>query len=133
MIKKILTPIVYATFIIPLFVVMIMILSEIENTVGFLLNMRGFIEFPLIIILLGGVLFWLANKLIFAFEHLTKTTILDHLRQSSIYYLITFFSVASVLKTGLNGGIAEGLTFSFAIMSIWAIIINATFLYKSRK
>lgn len=133
MFKKIVSPILYVVFLFPLFMGIIAIISTIENTIGFLFDMTGFVELPILIIVLGTALFWLANKLMTELEKPLKPSNLDHLRQSSLYYIVALYALVSLIRSGYHGGLREGSILMILVISIWAIIINIVFLYKRRK
>lgn len=133
MLKKIISPIIYVSFLVPLFIGIILIVATIENTIGFLFDMNGFIELPILILTLGTLLFWIANKLMAGLEKLLKPESLDHFRQSILYYLATLYGVISLLRSGYYGGLGEAYMLMVIAISLWAIIVNAIYIYKRRK
>lgn len=133
MIRKIVSPIIYLAFLAPLFLGIILIVAIIENTIGFLFDMNGFVELPTLILILGTILFWLANKLMVNLEKLLKPENIDHFRQSSFYYLGLLYAFISLLRSGYHGGLGEAYALLVLAISVWAIIINAIFLHKQRK
>ena len=135
MYKKIITPILYAACFVPVFIVTICILVTLEQTIGRLSNIFrvGVLEALLSLLVIGSILFWWANRLISRGEKLVKPNKIDHLRQSSCYYFILFSILGYFIQNGIHGGLGEGyLLFALAI-SLWAIIINAVFLYTQNK
>ena len=133
MIRKIVSPIIYIAFLVPLFLGIILIVATVENTIGFLFDMNGFVELPILILILGTILFWIANKLMVGLEKLLKPENIDHFRQSSFYYLGLLYAFISLLRSGYHGGLGEAYILLVVAISAWAIIINAIFLYRRRK
>jgi len=133
MIKKILSPIIYIVFLVPFLIGTIWIITTVERTTGFLFDMSGFVELSFLILTLGTLLFWLANCAMAGFEKLLNPTSLDHFRQASLYYLIVVCTLTSLLRYGYHGGLGEAFLLMYLLISIWAIIINAIFLYRRYK
>jgi len=66
-------------------------------------------------------------------EKLSKPRSLDHFRQSSLYYLPVFNAIIYVSQHGIQGGLLEGYILVLAVISVWAITINALFLHRRYK
>lgn len=133
-IKKIISPILYVAFFVPVLISTIVVVASLESTVGlssFILT--GLPELFISLIVIGSLLFWLANKLMTGLEKLLKPSILDHLRQSSLYYLAALYALASLIRTGYYGGLGEAYMLTGLAISVWAVIVNIIFLYKRRK
>ena len=133
MVNKIISPILYVVFLIPLFFGSVLIVTTVEHTIGFLFDMSGAIELLIIILTLGTRLFWFANTLMVEREKLSKPRSLDHFRQSGLYYLAMFCAVFSLSRSGFYGGLGEGLVLLSIVISVWAITINVIFLYRRCK
>jgi hypothetical protein len=134
MFKKMISPILYAAFLVPVLIGTIAVIASIESTIGlsrFILV--GAPEAFISIIIIGSLLFWLANKLMTGLEKLLKPSSLDHFRQSSLYYLTSLYALTSLVRHGYYGGLGEAYMLIALVISVWAIIVNATFLYKRRK
>ncbi len=135
MYKKIITPVLYAACFVPVFIVTICILVTLEQTIGRLSNIFrvGVLEALLTLLVIGSILFWWANRLISRGEKLHKPKKIDHLRQSSCYYFASLYILSFFIQNGINGGLGEGYLFFALAISLWAIIINAVFLYRQNK
>lgn len=134
MLKKIISPILYATFLVPVILGTIFIVASLESTVGLSrIILVGLPEAFLSLVIIGSPLFWLANKLMTGFEKLLKPNSLDHFRQSSLYYLASLYALTSLVRHGYYGGLGEAYMLMALAISVWAIIVNAVFLYKRRK
>ncbi|MBH41545.1 MAG: hypothetical protein CL685_02425 [Candidatus Magasanikbacteria bacterium] len=130
MVNKIISPILYAVFLVPLFFGSVLIVTTVEYTIGFLYDMSGIVEMLIIILTLGTGLFWFANTLIVEREKLTKPRSLDHFRQSALYYVLICNAILYVSHHGIQGGLLEGYILVLAVISVWAIAINAFFLQR---
>lgn len=102
-----------------------------ENTVGLFMN--GFLEAPLLIIALGTPILWFVNYFIAWSEHLIKPRLRDHFQLSAFYYLTSIYYGLTFLKYGYHGGLGEAYGVLILAISIWAIVINAMFLYRRIK
>lgn len=134
MYKKIISPILYTACFVPVFIVTVCILVTLEQIFGLSNFFRvGVLEALLSLLVIGSVLFWWANRLISRGEKLLQPNKIDHLRQSSCYYFASLYIVGFFVQNGIRGGLGEGyLLFALAI-SLWAIIINAVFLFRQNK
>ena len=131
--NKIISPILFVVFLVPLFFGSVLMVTTVEYTIGFLFDMSGAIELLIIILTLGTGLFWFANTLMVEREKLSKPRSLDHFRQSSLYYLPVFNAIIYVSQHGIQGGLLEGYILVLAVISVWAITINVIFLYRRYK
>ena len=144
MLKKILSPIVYAAF---LSLALLIIYGGTYFVTEFIVRSSRFVELTMVslILIIGTFLFWSANHVMQALEKLHKPKIADHLRQSCVYYLALILSIAYTLfvlpKITVQDADGTRLTppsyywnmvFLIAIF-VWAIFINGIFLYKHRK
>ena len=131
MVNKIISPILYVVFPVPLLFGSVLIFATVEYTIG----LSGAIELLMLIIFLTLVarLFWFANTLMVEREKLSKPRSLDHFRQSSLYYLPVFNAIIYVSQHGIQGGLLEGYILVLAVISVWAITINVIFLYRRYK
>lgn len=134
--KKFLSPIGYFFALIPIGFIIDMALGS----VGFVLEYFHFYllhqELVLAVILilpLGIMLFWFTSAAIVKHEDLLHPDILDHLRQSAIYYLIFVYGLYGFIWPSSRGGIlgeVDDVMTALALGSLFPIIINALFLYK---
>lgn len=131
--KRILSPIIYIAFLIPTFVEFIVLVTFVENTVGFLFDLNGLVELLLFVIIFGSALFWVANMVLSRFETLSKPTGWDHLRQSLGYYFFVLAIGFKLAPQGFNtAALHDALLFVIFIISAWAIIINAMYILYRR-
>jgi len=130
MTRKMLSPLFYAVLLIPVFVATIWILSAFENSFGFLFQMNGMIELSIILLTIGTFVFLLGNRGISQFEQLRHPSRMDHFRQSSIHYLIALYCIISLFSIGGTGSLGGAYLFMIAVTSVWAIVINAFYLYR---
>lgn len=134
MFKKIISPILYAAFLVPVLIGTIFIVASLESTIGLSsIILVGAPEAFLSIVVIGSLIFWLANKLMTGLEKPLKPNSLDHFRQSGLYYLASLYALTSLVRHGYYGGLGEAYMLIALVISVWAIIINAVFLYKRRK
>lgn len=134
--KIILSPVIYFISLVPLFLGTMLILSFAEGSFGFLFGLNGLIEIPLITITLGSLLFWFTNETMARIEKLHKPTILDHFRQSALFYLLglyLFITESPLFLFGWYGGLGHGYILIALGICIWAIIINIFYLYQRRR
>jgi hypothetical protein len=132
--KKIISPILYAAFLVPVLIGTVAVVASLESTIWlsrFILV--GLPEAFISLIVIGALLFWLANKLMTGLEKLRKPNNLDHLRQSSLYYFAVLYTLISLMRSGYHGGLGEAYMLMGLAISVWAIIVNQIFLYKRRK
>lgn len=133
-IKKIISPILYVAFLVPVFVSTIFIVASLDSTIGLSrIILVGALEACLSIVVIGSLLFWLANGLMTRLEKLLKPNSLDHFRQSSLFYLVLLYVFISLIRYGFYGGLGEAYMLLELAISIWAIFVNAVFLYTRRK
>ncbi len=138
--KKILTPILHFIFAIPVFSLILISLGAFEQIIGFLFpwGRNGAVEGLLIFGLTTLGVFYLANFVVQKIEHLKKPNIIDHFRQSSIFYIIFFYTGTksllwyikypiSTCKTDCHGYF---IIFLSVFIPLSAIIINGYYLYK---
>ncbi len=129
--KKIISPIIYFTFIVPTFLGFIVVITFLENTVGFLFDLMGLIEIPLYVITLGSLFFCTACVVLTRFEKLLKPTVWDHLRQSVGFYVLTFAIGLKLVPLGYTSSLKDALLIVTFVIAVWAIIINAVYtLYR---
>ena len=131
--KRIITPFIHLTFLIPLTGITVAGLMLIERTYGFQLDLTGLIEGSLIIIIFGIPLFMLANRLMQGPEKLLSPSILDHLRQSLFFYLIIIYSLSTWIFEGFSDSESNGYLLLWSGGSLVAIVVNCIFLFRKHK
>jgi len=143
MIKKILSPIVYAVFLV-LNVITFSLIYNIFHLGNFPILWLEPTLVLLLLIIPGTIYFWVGNLLMKKIEKINTLKISDHFRQSSLCYL-TFILILKLITYTITeyknvtgtGRIGLGGTIFFIIIlilnSILAILINARFVYKHKK
>ncbi|MFA6024220.1 MAG: hypothetical protein WC777_03325 [Candidatus Gracilibacteria bacterium] len=118
----------------PVLIGTIFVVASLESTIGLSsIILVGTPEAFLSIVVIGSLLFWLANKLMAELEKLRKPNSLDHFRQSSFYYVASIYASTYLIQHGYYGGLSEAYMLIALAISVWAIIINTVFLYKRHK
>jgi hypothetical protein len=85
--------------------------------------------FPMLVILETFLIFYLLNKLLAWFEKNANPSRFDHIRQSSIYYILI---LTLIIRASLN---SENVTFAaiaIGLTAIVAIVMNGVFLYRKK-
>lgn len=137
MMKKLITPILYALLLLPL--TAISVASEmVSRRIGILPEWRGIVDRPLlffggVLILLVGIPFFrLTNRLLQRFEKLTTPSIYDHIRQSLFYYLIVILCLSIWVWQGYHSSEEDGYFLVWTGYSLIAIITNYLFLFHQK-
>jgi len=136
--KKIITPIIYSTFLFAItgISVGVEILSRATGIIG---EYIGVIDLPSTILFTGSILifgiplFWLANHLLQLLEKIPNPTIYDHIRQSLLYYLMIIYTSTIWIAYGFSGNEEDGYFLLWLGISLVAIVINWIFLFRRRK
>lgn len=116
------SPIIYLTFIAPLLYILPIVPALFET--------NNFSTLLISIILVGAPLFWLANMGMARIEKLLKPKVLDHFRQSGVFYFIALYVLVHYLRYGYYGTLNDAYFLPILTISIVAIITNGLFLYK---
>ncbi|KKU81423.1 MAG: hypothetical protein UY07_C0018G0017 [Parcubacteria group bacterium GW2011_GWA1_47_8] len=130
MFKKIISPLIYIAFLIPIFIGTIFLLAIVEKKIGFSFGYSGHAEM-LVFILILSTLLWPANHIMIKFEKLQKPEILDHFRQAVLYYVLIIFAVMFFLRFdyGTGFGLGDAYMLMILMISVSAVVINALFLF----
>ena len=131
MFKKIISPVIYIAFFIPIFIGTIFMLAIVEKTIGFSFGYYGHAEMPVFILILS-ILLWPANHIMIKFEKLQKPEMLGHFRQAVLYYVLMIFAVIFFLRFnyGTGFGLGDAYMLTILMISVLAAIINALFLFR---
>ncbi|MDH5597340.1 MAG: hypothetical protein OEY44_04490 [Candidatus Peregrinibacteria bacterium] len=132
-VRRIASLALYFVAVYAIFVPSLLSIIVIDNTIGFSFNLNGFVEAPLLIITIGTAVLWPLNYFIVWAEHLVKPKLGDHFQLSALYYLLSIYLATIFPVTGFYGGLTETYMLMTLAISVWAIIINAIFLYRRRK
>ncbi len=135
MLKKILSPIVYAAFLAFGFFLDTIVLAIIQMELE--VALVGTILLLIVFIIVSTLLFWLGNGLIFRLEKLHKPKIADHFRQSIVSYIAIIIVLIGILQVQSQTGSSPSQLIKAGIIaiavSVWAIFVNGVFLYKRRE
>jgi hypothetical protein len=140
MVRKTITPLIYSLFLIPVFLGTVLILNFIERNYGLHTIYRvGDIDAVVVITLLGGFFFFLGNSAVAALEPLHQISFSDHIRHSSIFYILTLIGSFGLVSTyhEMSGALSYASAVIVCFISLLAIAVNAGFLliktYKRQK
>jgi len=136
--KKIITPIIHAAFLIPLLIIAMGSIELMARSFGLLPDYIHVFEVPYVfltigIIVISGIpLFWLANRIMQGLEKLHSPTTYDHFRQSFFFYFIIVFSLSHWIFSGFNGSVDDLYFLTLSTFSLVSIMINYI-LFQRRK
>lgn len=128
--KKLLTPFLYFTTVIPVFIGILLPTIVVYGFFEQFYDVRGteLILVPILFFTWGTICFWGMNRALADIESLQKPSILVHFRQSALYYL--FLPLAYCAVTPFYGGLAQGYTLVMLAVAGWAILLNVIFLVR---
>lgn len=132
-IENIVSPFLYGFLILPVLVGSMFLIASYETHFNYLLSLNGVIEMIVIIILWGGLVFSWGNKGIFQLEKISYPTIFDHIRQTSVLYVMIFVALHLLVRRGYHGGIGGALGLVLITISLWGIFVNMTHIYLFRR
>lgn len=127
--KKIMSPLIYATFLALTFFLNTAVLAIIQMELE--VELIGTIILLTLFTGITTLIFWSSNKLLIKLEKLKIPKPTDHFRQSIIHYLITILIFSLLLKYGSNSSaqFIKGLII-FLSISLWGVLVNGIFLYR---
>lgn len=132
--RKLVTPIFHALFLLPL--TGISVASEMTaRRIGLLPEWEGVIDTPLlffgaVLILVVGIPFFrLANKFLQRFEKLTTPSIYDHIRLSLFFYIIVILCASIWVWNGYHSSEEDGYFLVWTGYSLIAIFSNYYYLF----
>lgn len=130
--RKSLTPIIYFLFLFPAMIGTIAVMNFLEQNYGLHTVYRvGDIDATIILGTLGVGLFFGANVLIGKIEKLHSGRPLDHIRQSSLFYVLFIYTLAILIFRyhEMNGALLYAMFALLWSISLLAIVVNAIFLW----
>ena len=137
--RKLITPAIYISMLFPLTAISVGI-EMWARSVGILgeyhevIDLPIFIVFSLSIIIFGVPIFWVTNLLMQRIEKRQSTALSDHIRQSSLFYLLLIFCLVSWVAGGFGTTEADGYLLLWLGISLIGIAVNYIFLFSgSRK
>ena len=136
--KKIITPILNAAFLIPLLIIAMGSIELMVQSFGLSSDYIRVFEVPYVfltigIIVISGIpLFWFANRLMQRIEKLRRPTIYDHFRQSIFFYFIIVYSLSTWIFSDFNANVDNLYFLTLSAFSIVSIMINYI-LFQKRK
>ena len=141
--KKIIAPIAYLLFVIPVFILTLNIWSLYEGIFGLrsFFGRQGDLEGAIIFLFVAVGTFYLGNFVIQKIDLLKQPTINDHIRQSALFYVLFIWQAIQQLswlrqypiskcQSDCNGYAIGAL---FVLIPLLGIIINAFYLIRRRK
>lgn len=128
-ITKLFSPAVYAGFLIP--TELAIIISVFASRVSYLFGLHGWVEVLLGIVTVGSLIFWFANKVLTKLEISSRPAISDHYRQSAACYVVALWTfIILYANGGYHGGLGEAIFILVPLLiAVWAIIINAIYIF----
>lgn len=134
--RRALTPIIYFLFLFPAMIGTVAIMNFLERNYGLRTVYRvGDIDATIILGTLGVGLFFGANVLIGKIEKLHSGRSFDHVRQSSLFYILFIYMLAILIfrYREMNGALLYAMFALLWAISLLAIVVNAIFLWVCPK
>lgn len=137
-IKRSITPIMYTLFLLVMTALSVA-LEMVGRILGILPEYTGLIDRPMVIlglcvILIAGVpVFLLANHLIQHIEKPNTFTLYDHIRQSSLFYLMGIYSLSTWISHGFAKNEEDAYLLMWLGISIVAVVVNYMFIQQKKK
>jgi Trk-type K+ transport system membrane component len=133
-------PILYAAGFVPVIIGAIVVVSVIENTIGFdnFTTFRYYVAAAASVILIGALVFALLDGGLVWLERLRRPTVRDHLRHCVALYTILVIVVVALIATYENSA-AHGISLGYGLVVTalfvvgYAISIDATILALQRR
>lgn len=132
MTKKIISPILYVFSLALTLFVFILIVYFLDQHFA---NDTGLISVSAMIFFIGTSIFWLMNCFMAKLENLKNPKPIDHFRQSGVFYTLLPFVIYNLIMlfSEFRGCVMYGELAVIFVLSVWAIIINAVYLFLIRK
>jgi len=136
--KKLITPIIYVIFLLPLTGISVGV-EMLARETGILGEYTGLIDTPTVltfsssVIIFGLPLFWLANAIMQSIEKLHNPSIYDFIRQSIFFFMIIIYAILTWIFCGFSGNEEDGYLLLWLGISLIASLINYIFLFQKRK
>jgi len=136
--KKLITPIIYVIFLLPLTGISVGV-EMLARETGILGEYTGVIDTPIVltfsssVIIFGIPLFWLANAIMQSIEKLHNPGVYDFIRQSIFFFMIIIYTILTWIFRGFSGNEEDGYLLLWLGISLIASLINYIFLFQKRK
>ena len=141
--RKIIAPIIYLLFIVPVFILTLNVWNIYEQVFGLrsFFGRQGDLEGVIIFLVVAIGTFYLGNFLIKKIDHVKQPSINDHFRQSALFYVLFIWQTIQQLFWLRQHPISEcksdchiyALLALFVLIPLLGIIINGLYLYRRRK
>lgn len=141
--KKIIAPIAYLLFIIPVFILTLNAWSLYEGNFGLssFFGRQGYLEGTIIFLIVAVGTFYFGNFVIQKIDHIKQSSINDHFRQSALFYVLFIWQAIQQLSWLRQYPISEcqsdchgyAIGALFVLIPLLGIIINALYLFRRRK
>ncbi|PIR47401.1 hypothetical protein COV06_02990 [Candidatus Uhrbacteria bacterium CG10_big_fil_rev_8_21_14_0_10_50_16] len=132
--KRFLSPIIYGAFLILVLVAVMAVVIVSDATIGLLpFGMNGLLEILFTLLTLGTYLFWIGSKITNRGASSVKNGFLTHIYQSLLGYVLAIHNGSNLLVHGYYGGLGEAYQAIMLGVSLWAIVINAVYVYTHHK
>jgi len=141
--KKIIAPIAYLLFVVPAFILTLNVWNLYEGIFGLrsFFGRQGDLEGAVIFIIVTSATFYLGNFLIQKIDHTKQPTVVDHLGQSALFYVLFIYQAIQQLSWLKQYPISEcqsdchgyAIGALFVLIPLLGIIINAFYLFRRRK
>lgn len=132
--ENIKSPFVYLSSLLLAFIIFIGIFSYLERF-SFFQNEKGVVSGPILAVLIAVAIFWPINISMIKSENLRFPKIIDHFRQSSIFYFLLIFDIYFIVNqfAEYRGSIMYAELLILFAFSVLAIGINAIYLFLIHK
>lgn len=141
--RKIIAPIAYLLFIVPVFILTLNIWSLYEGIFGLrsFFGRQGDLEGAVIFLLVAVGTFYLGNFVVQKIDHKKQPSINDHFRQSSLFYVLFIWQAIQQLSWLMQYPISEcqsdchgyAIGALFVLIPLLGIVTNALYLIRRRK
>lgn len=141
--KKIISPIVYVLFVIPVFILTINAWSLYESIFGLrqFFGRQGDLEGVILFLVVAVSTFYLGNFVIQKIDRTEQPTLQDHLRQSALFYVLFIWRAIQQVSWLRQYPISEcqsdchgyAIGALFVLIPLFGIITNAVYLFRQHK
>lgn len=141
-VARFVAPMLYAAGFVPVMIGTVVVLSFVENRIGFdnfnTFRYNGDVAAAASIIVIGGLIFGLLDQTLVWLERLRTPTLRDHLRHCAVLYV--FMGTLSLLLVATYGRLAAhgmSLGYGMAVVGVftvgYAVSIDALLLLRHRR
>ncbi|MBI5254473.1 hypothetical protein HY932_01690 [Candidatus Falkowbacteria bacterium] len=141
--KKIIAPIAYLLFVVPVFILTLNVWSLYESIFGLrsFFGRQGDLEGSIIFLVVAIGTFYLGNFLIQKIDRVKQPNMVDHLWQSALFYVLFIYQAIQQLSWLKQYPISEcqsdchgyAMGALLVLIPLFGIIINALYLFQRRK